>query len=105
MDLSLQMAHNDQGDLYYACGDFNTALKCYSKNAHYCAITDHTLEMHLNCIKCGLHLQNMSHVYGTLPKALHATPESDHLYVVPPIPASSDVCPAACVLQGRAFTR
>ena len=78
---SSQMAHNDQGDLYFSCGDFNNALKCYAKNQHYCAITDHTLEMHMNCIKCGLLLNNIGQVNAALPKAANASLGSDSLYV------------------------
>ena len=77
------MANNDQGDLLYARGFFSDAIKAYSKNLHFCAISDHTLEMHMNCIKCGLQLSNLGQVASYLPKALQAMSDDDHMYVRP----------------------
>ena len=37
--------------------------------------------MHMNCIKCGLLVNNSSHVTSTVAKALHVSLDSDQLCV------------------------
>lgn len=71
---SIRRGHDDLGDHYLEMGDLANALKCYARSRDYCTSGKHVLNMCLNVIKVGIHLQNWTHVVTYVAKA-EATPE------------------------------
>ncbi|SNX87091.1 related to COP9 signalosome complex subunit 1 [Melanopsichium pennsylvanicum] len=66
---SIRMAHRDLGDHFWDTGDYNEALKSYTKTRDYCSTTDHVIEMCLNVIEVSLRLENWSNVQTFVSKA------------------------------------
>ncbi|TMW56415.1 hypothetical protein Poli38472_006425 [Pythium oligandrum] len=65
---SIRMGYNDLGDFYYRLGDLPSALKSFAQARDYCTADKHIVEMCLNVIKVGLHMQNFGHVKSYLTK-------------------------------------
>ncbi|SPO30713.1 related to COP9 signalosome complex subunit 1 [Ustilago trichophora] len=66
---SIRMAHRDLGDHFWDTGDYNEALKSYTKTRDYCSTSDHVIEMCLNVIEVSLRLKNWTNVQTFVSKA------------------------------------
>lgn len=66
---SIRMAHRDLGDHFWDTGDYQEALKWYTKTRDYCSTTDNVLEMCMNVIEASLVLQNWTNVQTFVSKA------------------------------------
>ncbi|SJX64615.1 related to COP9 signalosome complex subunit 1 [Sporisorium reilianum f. sp. reilianum] len=66
---SIRMAHRDLGDHFWDTGDYQEALKSYTKTRDYCSTTDHVIEMCMNVIAVSLRLENWSNVQTFVSKA------------------------------------
>lgn len=66
---SIRMAHRDLGDHFWDTGDFQEALKSYTKTRDYCSTTDHVIEMCMNVIGVSLRLENWTNVQTFVSKA------------------------------------
>ncbi|XP_065829194.1 COP9 signalosome complex subunit 1-like isoform X2 [Oscarella lobularis] len=66
---SIRRGHDDLGDHHVDCGDFNNALKCYSRARDYCTNSRHIVNMCLNVIRVSIYLGNWPHVLNYVNKA------------------------------------
>ena len=66
---SIRMGHNDLGDFYYQRGEFQNALKSYTRTRDYCTTSKHIIAMCLNVIRVSIELGNFLHVANYAQKA------------------------------------
>ncbi|KAJ3105461.1 cop9 signalosome complex subunit [Phlyctochytrium planicorne] len=66
---SIRMGHQDLGDLHFQAGDFQNALKCYSKTRDYCTTSKHMVDMCMNIIKVSCNMSNANHIQNYAAKA------------------------------------
>jgi COP9 signalosome complex subunit 1 len=53
-------------------GDFNNALKCYTRSRDYCSSTKNIINMCFNVIKVSIYLKNWQYVLSYVAKAENA---------------------------------
>jgi COP9 signalosome complex subunit 1 len=67
----------DLAEHYYKCGDYDNALKCYTRIRDYCTSPKHLLDQCLDAINVGFQMRNYSTVQAYISKAQNAPDGSD----------------------------
>jgi COP9 signalosome complex subunit 1 len=83
------MGHMDLAEHYYKCGDYDNALKCYTRIRDYCTSPRHLLDQCLDAINVGFQMRNYSTVQAYIAKAQNAPDGPDKVAVNSKIKASS----------------
>ena len=83
------MGHMDLAELYYKCGDYENALKCYTRIRDYCTSPKHLLDQCLDAINVGFQMRNYSTVQAYIAKATNAPDGPDKVAVSSKLKASA----------------
>ena len=67
----------DLAEHYYKSGDYESALKCYSRMRDYCTSSKHLLDQCLDAINVGFQMKNYSTVQMYISKAQNAPDGAD----------------------------
>lgn len=63
------MGHMDLAEHYYKCGDYENALKCYTRIRDYCTSPKHLFDQCLDAINVGFQMRSYSTVQAYISKA------------------------------------
>eukprot|EP01105_Mastigella_eilhardi_P006525 TRINITY_DN18069_c0_g1_i1.p1 TRINITY_DN18069_c0_g1~~TRINITY_DN18069_c0_g1_i1.p1 ORF type:complete len:495 (-),score=175.78 TRINITY_DN18069_c0_g1_i1:91-1554(-) len=74
---AIRAAHLALGDFFFRRGDFNTALKMYSRMRDQCTTPAQLNEMHMRLIRCSFEARTLSTVPGHVQKCLQTTDARD----------------------------
>ena|SRR5579859_6968577 len=66
------MGHMDLAEHYYRCGDYENALKSYTRIRDYCTTPKQLLDQCLDAINVGFRMQNWATVHAYVSKAQNA---------------------------------
>jgi COP9 signalosome complex subunit 1 len=83
------MGHMDLAEHYYKCGDYENALKCYTRIRDYCTSPKHVLDQCLDAINVGFQMRNYSTVQAYILKAQNAPQGPDKAAIESKLKASS----------------
>lgn len=78
----------DLAEHYYKCGDYENALKCYTRIRDYCTSPKHLLDQCLDAINVGFQMRNYSTVQAYIAKAQNAPDGPDKVAVNSKLKAS-----------------
>jgi COP9 signalosome complex subunit 1 len=82
------MGHLDLAEHYYKCGDYENALKCYSRIRDYCTSQKHLLDQCMDAINVGFQMKNYSTVQSYSTKAQNAPEGPDKAAIASKLKAS-----------------
>jgi COP9 signalosome complex subunit 1 len=85
------MGHLDLAEHYYKCGDYDNALKCYTRIRDYCTSPKHLLDQCLEAINVGFQMRNYSTVQAYIVKAQNAPDGPDKDAICAKLKASAAV--------------
>lgn len=83
------MGHMDLAEHYYKCGDYENALKCYTRIRDYCTSPKHLLDQCLDAINVGFQMKNYATVQAYITKAQNAPEGPDKAALSSKLKASS----------------
>jgi COP9 signalosome complex subunit 1 len=83
------MGHLDLAEHHYRCGDYDNALKCYTRIRDYCVTPKHLLDQCLDAINVGFQMRNYPTVGGYVTKAQNAPDGTDKIAVTSKLKASA----------------
>jgi COP9 signalosome complex subunit 1 len=85
------MGHLDLAEHYYKCGDYDNALKCYTRIRDYCTLPKQLLDQCLEAINVGFQMRNYSTVQAYIAKAQSAPDGPDKDAISSKLKASAAV--------------
>ena len=83
------MGHMDLAEHYYKCGDYENALKCYTRIRDYCTSPKHVLDQCLDAINVGFQMGSPSTVQAWVAKAQNAPDGPDKIAINSKLKASA----------------
>jgi COP9 signalosome complex subunit 1 len=83
------MGHMDLAEHYYKCGDYENALKSYTRIRDYCTSPKHLLDQCLDVINVGFQMNNYSTVQTYIQKAQNAPDGPDKAAINSKLKASA----------------
>ncbi|KAF8523719.1 G protein pathway suppressor 1 [Hysterangium stoloniferum] len=66
---SIRMGHRDLGDFHLSIGDYNAALKSYTKSREFCTTGQHVIDMCISILQLLIQQRNYAHIATYIFKA------------------------------------